>query len=568
MGGLGLIILALVLLPVPFLGGGKKDNQASTGNQTSSQAARGAAGLKAPKGPEGYEVLSRLFELQKPKGTNGPYNLTVNLLQPINDGRNLAFYTNKAGKWERIGSAALVNNGTGGYGQIAEMPSNIAVLRRNVSAFQVSAWVPSGGQPDPAALDVIGTLNPADQTPNGRGIIVPTVRAAAPKDIDAVNTILASPALRDAHIAAILQLAQQPGNAGVDIDYQRVNAARKADFSSFVNVLSDRLHQSNKTLTLTLPAPVKTGVSWDTGAYDWEELSRRADMLKLAPEPDPSIYYKRMEEVLGYLKSKIDLKKVSLVVSRQSVEKGNDGLRTLPLKEALTLASAMEVRTSSQITPNSSVIIVGKNIFQDDGASGLRWDDTAFAVSFTYPGRGGPRTIWIENSLSVAFRLDLARRFGLGGIAIDDAVLDPQGPAIWDPLRAYAESGNVALVQPNNVLLRPTWQFQAGASEAGAKGNVVWKAPPQPGAYDASLIVSDGVVRAMQKIVLEVKSPGATPAAGLAAGTPAAGSTTPRAGGGATTPAPPGSAVTTPTAPAAQPSPTAAAPTPGATARP
>jgi hypothetical protein len=64
-------------------------------------------------------------------------------------------------------------------------------------------------------------------------------------------------------------------------------------------------------------------------------------------------------------------------------------------------------------------------------------------------------------------------------------------------------------------MLRPTWKVQAGSSDTGAKGNIVWKAPNQPGAYDISLIVSDGVIRAEQKIVLEVRPPsGTTPTAG------------------------------------------------------
>ena len=48
----------------------------------------------------------------------------------------------------------------------------------------------------------------------------------------------------------------------------------------------------------------------------------------------------------------------------------------------------------------------------------MRWDEGAFAVSFAYPGRGGQRTVWLENTLSMAFKLDLAKRFGLGGVVL------------------------------------------------------------------------------------------------------------------------------------------------------
>jgi hypothetical protein len=154
-------------------------------------------------------------------------------------------------------------------------------------------------------------------------------------------------------------------------------------------------------------------------------------------------------------------------------------------------------------------VIVGKNIFQDEGASGMRWDNDAFAVSFSYPGTGGTRTVWLENSLSVAFRLDMARRYGLAGVAVADVSDNPDAAPFWEPLRTFSETGKVGLAQANSVVLRPSWQIQAGSSDAEAKGNIVWKAPAQPGSYEVSLIVSDGVLRAMQTVTLEVRAPGA-----------------------------------------------------------
>jgi spore germination protein YaaH len=436
----------------------------------------------------------------------------------------------------------LTNNGGAATGEVPDIPANLAVLRRTTSAAVVTGWLPAGVAGDPTAIGFMTTINPVDffpnpdgsvagtasQLPATKGNVAPTVRAIAQREIDAVNTILTSPVLREAHVAALVQIAQQPGNSGVDLDYRQINVARKADLTTFITQLADRLHQSGKTLSMTVPAPVKAGVNWDVGAYDWDQLALRADLLKLLAEQDPSAYHSRMEEVLNFLRPRVDFKKVALAVGRASYEKGTDGLRPISIREGLSIASTIEVRTNSQITPNSSVVIVGKNIFQDDGATGLRWDDGAFAVSFSYPGRGGQRTVWLENSLSLAFRIDLARRFGLAGVAVDNIAVDPLAADMWEPLQNYADTGNVNLVAPNGVLLRPTWSVQAGSSEPNAKGNVVWRAPAQPGNYDVTLVISDGVMRASQKIVLTVGSPApaGTPAAG---GTPAPGATgTPR----------------------------------------
>jgi hypothetical protein len=157
------------------------------------------------------------------------------------------------------------------------------------------------------------------------------------------------------------------------------------------------------------------------------------------------------------------------------------------------------------ITPNAQIVIVGKNIYENDGASGLGWDEAAAAVSFRYPGRGGQRTVWFENALSLAFRLDLAQRYGLGGVAVDDVSLDPAAPGYWEPLRSFVEIGEVDLARANATLLTPEWTAQAGELMAEPGGNVVWRAPPQPAVYDITLIVSDGVVRVKQSVLLDVR---------------------------------------------------------------
>ena len=513
MGAIGVVLLLIVVNPFSLFGGGGNGGDGGGGGDSTTLLAG------APQVPDGYEPLSRLFDdLSEPEGSAGPYDLTVNLLQPVNDGRNIGLYTFRSGNWERLASATLVNNGAAAKGEVGVMPANIAVLRLTSSAVQVTGWLPPGAAPDETALGIVTTLNPVDfapaadgsltgtarSFPQADGNVVPTVRAATAEEADAVNTILASPALREEHVNALVQLALQPGNAGVDIDYPSVNPARNADFTAFITVLADRLHQANRTLSVALPTPIRSGVSWDTGAYDWDELGQRADLLKLRPVEDPASYYTRMNEVFDYLRDRVDLKKVALIVARNSWERASDGLRAISLHDGLRTASAIEVRTPTTITANTSVVIVGTNLYRDDGASGLQWDDNAFAVSFSYPDLGGQRTVWLENSLSVAFRLDLARRNGLAGVAVADIGADSSLPAYWQPLQTFAEAGEVPLSRANSTLLTPRWQIQAGSQETESAGNIIWKAPAQPGSYDVSLVVSDGVIQAMQSITLQV----------------------------------------------------------------
>lgn len=517
MGIIGLILIVLVLSPFSILGGDDSDGGFTAGSDSTA-----VNGISIPRVPDGFEALSRQYEdLTAPKDTVGPYSLTVNLIAPIADSRGLALYSFQGGQWVRVSDGTLVDDGAAVQGEVVVMPSNIAVLRRTASAIQISGWLPGAAQADPEALAVLNTVNPAGfapaadgslvgaqaQIPDGDALIVPAVRARSQAQIDAVNTILQSPSLREVHLNALAELSLQATNVGIELDYRDVDPARRADLGTFLTALADRLHQSNRSLSLTLPMPVKTGIAWETGAYDWERLAGLADTIKLVPEPDPSLYYERMEAVLEFLQPAVDLQKVLLIVSRDSVEKSGSELFQRSLYNGLAIASTIEVQTTSQITPGTRVVLVGKNIFEDDGATGLRWDETALAVAFSYPEVGGQRTVWLENILSLAFRIDLAQRYGLGGIAIDDISLDPAMPAIWALLDAYADTLKIDLVAPNDVLLRPTWQIEAGSSDAGSKGNVVWTAPDQVGTYEIALIVSDGVIRAQQMIVLEVLPP-------------------------------------------------------------
>jgi hypothetical protein len=94
-------------------------------------------------------------------------------------------------------------------------------------------------------------------------------------------------------------------------------------------------------------------------------------------------------------------------------------------------------------------------------------------------------------------------------VAVSDVSDNPEAAPFWEPIRTFSETGKVALSQANGAALRPSWEIQAGASDTEAKGNLIWKAPAQPGSYEVGLVVSDGVIRAMQTVLLEVRTPGA-----------------------------------------------------------
>ena len=180
-------------------------------------------------------------------------------------------------------------------------------------------------------------------------------------------------------------------------------------------------------------------------------------------------------------------------------------MRTLTLTEALSLASTPIAQPSGSVAPEATVQLIGQNLAAELGASELRWDDEARAVVFSYAGLGGERTVWIANVFSEAFKLDLARRYQLGGVAVADVSQSAADANIWSAVRQYAETGEVVLIEPNGVLLQPQWTATGGTLESYSGATVTWRAPAESGVYTLTLIVSDGVMRVGQRLQLQVE---------------------------------------------------------------
>jgi spore germination protein YaaH len=319
-----------------------------------------------------------------------------------------------------------------------------------------------------------------------------------------VDAILRSTELRNAHAAAIADKVETGNYAGISIDYRAVNPTLREQFTEFVETLGETLREKGRTLTLTLPMPVRTEGEFDTGAYDWEKLGAAADTIEMAGELDQELYFQNTEAALEYALERVDKSKLLLTVTAMSVERGGDGLRAMPLESALTLASTGAVKKDTEIITGEAVPLVAQNLAQSEGASGMLWDETARAVTFNYPGRGGKRTVWLGNQFSSGFRVELAHRYGLAGVAVDNVAVEDGAADVWAPIRELSDTGSLALTEPNSDLFAPQWTAAAGTLSATSGDAVTWTAPAEPGTYEIGITVSDGVIRVEQRFSLEV----------------------------------------------------------------
>ncbi len=530
---LAVLILILVLPPLSLLGGGGGDNGGGKSQEVGCGiTARAKTDL--PNLPEGLVPLSALYEMTVPDQAKeqGCLVTTISLSTPTLDAANLGFYTYDGSSWRRLASATLAADGAAAEAQLTDIPANMAVLRLATAKFDAIGAIPSGGTLDPAMAGLISTISPRDYLPAADGSITgtatvlpadnklklyPTIAAVDGEAAAAVKTILSDPGRIKSHIDAIVALAENGKYAGIDIDYRQVDASVSSEFSQFVATLAQELHKSGRSLSLTLPMPAVRDTTVDTGAYNWDALGKAADKVKLLPETDQSAYRTRMTQVLVHATSIIEPAKLYLVVSPFSHEKTKDGIRSMTFLEAMGIANVMsmvegtpEASATAEgegISGGQRLVITGDNIYRPKGGTGLKWDDAAAAVTFSYRSGDETRTVWVEDQFSASFKLEATQAYRLGGIAIEDASQTAGVAAILPAVDALVRGGQTQLVRPNPDNLRPEWTATGGTVEAGSTGGAAtWVAPDAGGTYEISLVVSDGATRVGRRLSVEVKA--------------------------------------------------------------
>ncbi len=466
-----------------------------------------------PEVPDNLRPVSPIYDLSIPSDLPGPYALTVRLNGPTQDQRNLGAYTHADGIWQRLNPAIITADGTAARVELETAPENIAILRRLQFRDMVTGRLPAGAELAAEAVNTLTIINPVGFVPaEDAGLqplgstgqfpddvtqpIYPVVLAGV-LEAETINRIIASDQLRAQHIFNILFMVQTGRFDGVDIDYQLISPALRDAFTEFITELAEQLHRDGRGILISVPLPRRDASGLNEGAYDLAALGVVVDRIKLVPPLDQSIFRETLVATLPSVLSRVPREKVLLSISPVSVARTSQGLQPLSQRAALGLASLVNVREAGPVIAGQRVTLVGDSVYQDGGASGLRWDPTSNTVSFAYQDRNGDTvTVWIENRFSMAFKLDLVEEFKLGGLAISDVSADAANADIWSVVNEFLESGVVRLLRPNPEMLIPVWEVEAGElSGSGSAGWVVWTTPTLPGSYEVRLIVSDGDIR-------------------------------------------------------------------------
>jgi uncharacterized repeat protein (TIGR01451 family) len=275
----------------------------------------------------------------------------------------------------------------------------------------------------------------------------------------------------------------------------------KEQFTTFATQLADVLHGADKRLSLTLPPPGE-----QEQAYEWDKLGERADVLKVLPVADPVSYWDNMPRALSTIAEQTDARKVWLVMSPFSIQGQGDSARALGYLNAMVLASESTVRepkNPDDIKPGKEVKIVATNQDEAEGASKMGWNEDSLTVSFALGGTERTR-IYIENSYSVNFKLELVQAYGLGGIHVSDGSAQSDVANIWPDLKSFVTTNTMVLSRPNDAMFVPSWESPDGGSISGNGTNAKW-VPDKAGQFNIVMVASDGDRRFGQQLLIEVR---------------------------------------------------------------
>lgn len=295
-------------------------------------------------------------------------------------------------------------------------PASLTSIQTNGGALAESNPVWYEWKSDATIVAGWNAENPTWRAAMTGTLLMPTVQNLVNNAFDAnvVATMLSSTATRDAHAEAIAQLVVSKAYDGIDIDYERVPTAQRANFTAFITTLSQKLHASNKKLSVTVYAKASDKENWNgPGSQDWIALGQLADSIKImaydyswdGSTAGPITPLDWLDRVTTYAESTIAVGKIIVGLPFYGYDWTGTSAKTV------TYASAMKLA-------------------QTNGATIVR--DANGEATFSY---GGTHTVYFQDAEAYGKKVDLLRQkhSRIGGLAA--WVAGQEDPASWRILR-------------------------------------------------------------------------------------------------------------------------------------
>lgn len=299
--------------------------------------------------------------------------------------------------------------------------------------YNVSVWFPSwdieeSKQSLQNNLDVINNVSFFWYHVNGDGTLSPTknsedralIKLAQDNGIPVVPTISNSfdgnkvspifndPELRAKNIQIIVDKVREFNYDGIDIDYEGLKSEDKEAFTNYIKELRHALNFYGKKLTIAIQAKTyDTLVKFGDRGQDWPALSQYVDEFRIMTYdygwrgsiPRPVAPYYWVEDVVEYAVDHVPREKIFVGIPYYGYGWSEGG------------------RFSSYTYQTILLILQKYGVdFQYDPRQKT---NRLFYIS-EYDTRDPkvPYQVWFENKVSIQPKLELVRKYDLGGIAI------------------------------------------------------------------------------------------------------------------------------------------------------
>jgi spore germination protein len=267
-------------------------------------------------------------------------------------------------------------------------------------------------------------------------------------------------------IEQIVNYTLEEEYAGFDLDLEGVNAEDRPALTQFVGWLAAALHEEGKLLTLAIPAKERdVTVGW-AGAYDYTSLGAAADLVTImayeyrGPFSGPGSVapYDWVQRVTSFAASQMPPERVMLGIAFYGYDWNTTSGSARAIGFPQFAALAERVGTEPTFDSAQQSLAFGYETAADElSLTGSPQQRLVHEVTVRTPppcdlkpplpaatpqpkpapAPGTPQAheVWIEDSASAAARLQLAGRYGVGGISAWRLGLED--PNVWSVLAAW-----------------------------------------------------------------------------------------------------------------------------------
>ncbi|MFD2612115.1 glycosyl hydrolase family 18 protein [Paenibacillus gansuensis] len=231
------------------------------------------------------------------------------------------------------------------------------------------------------------------------------------------SQLLSNPAAQMNFIRTVVDRTASIGAPGINLDFEGMSAKDRDKFTAFVRMFTDYAHKSQITVSIDLPR----------GSLLWNDKTA-IDHAKLAEIVDTII-------IMAYDQHYKGSEKAGSVAGLSWVEEGIKEFLSYGMeRKQLMLGIPFYVRqwqidASGQLVSNKALLMSEIPALLEQKQAVKTWDPEFGQYKVEYAENGFRYVFWLENEATVKARVQLAKKYDLGGVAAWRLGYEPE--TVW-----------------------------------------------------------------------------------------------------------------------------------------